>query len=123
MPLERLVRALIKTSQDIISRAIQIGVTHIHTCWIRVQIARTLIDNIGQHVTTAFFGMKGQQFRNRPRTGKREKQVFGVKSNIAPRPRQMWHEGIYCPFNTIIRECIDINGGHLRQSIVINTGK
>ena len=35
----------------------------------------------------------------------------------------MWHEGIYRPLNTIIRECIDLNGAQLRQSIVINIGK
>ena len=35
----------------------------------------------------------------------------------------MWHEGIRRPLNTIIRKCIDINGAHLRQSILINIWK
>ena len=66
--------------------------------------------------------MKGQQFRNRARTGKREKKVFGVKPNINPRPRHMWHQGIDRPFNAIIRECIDISGGDLCQCFLINFG-
>ena len=35
----------------------------------------------------------------------------------------MRHQGIYRLRNTIIRKCLDINGGHLCQSILINIGK